>query len=71
MGQARAAKATANPEQVTVALNQSRVINLRSQAARVSVANPEIADIVVIDPRQVYVVGKQLRTRWPTWFCGT
>jgi pilus assembly protein CpaC len=59
LGQAQAASGR---ESVTVALNQSRVINLRSQAARVSVANPEIADILVIDPRQVYVVGKQLGT---------
>lgn len=56
------ARAAGGRESVTVALNQSRVINLRSQAARVSVANPEIADILVIDPRQVYVVGKQLGT---------
>ena len=58
-GEARAAD---GGETVTVALNKSRVISLRTQAARVSVANPEIADIVVIDPRQVYVVGKQLGT---------
>jgi len=59
IGQARAADGR---QSVTVSLNQSRVINLRTQAARVSVANPEIADILVIDPRQVYVVGKQLGT---------
>ena len=63
-GQAQAAdKAAARRgEQVTVALNQSRVISLRTRAARVSVANPEIADLLVIDPGQIYVVGKQLGT---------
>jgi pilus assembly protein CpaC len=49
-------------ERVAVTLNQSRIINLRTRAARVSVASPEIADILVIDPRQIYVVGKQLGT---------
>lgn len=49
-------------EHVTIALNQSRVIKLRSAAARVSVANPEIADILVLEPTQIYVVGKQLGT---------
>jgi pilus assembly protein CpaC len=61
-GGAGEAQAADGRQSVTVALNQSRVINLRTQAARVSVANPEIADILVIDPRQVYVVGKQLGT---------
>jgi pilus assembly protein CpaC len=56
------AETITNREHVTVALNQSRVITLRGTTARVSVANPEIADILVIDPRQVYVVGKQLGT---------
>ncbi|WP_175534722.1 type II and III secretion system protein family protein [Thiocapsa roseopersicina] len=51
-----------NREHLEVALNQSRVIMLKTPATRVSVANPEIVDIVVLDPRQVYVVGKQLGT---------
>ncbi len=51
-----------NREHLEVALNQSRVIVLKTAATRVSVANPEIVDIVVLDPRQVYVVGKQLGT---------
>jgi pilus assembly protein CpaC len=51
-----------NRDHLEVALNQSRVIMLKTAATRVSVANPEIVDIVVLDPRQVYVVGKQLGT---------
>ena len=47
---------------VTVAINQSRVIKLRTTVARVSVANPEIADLLVLDPQQVYVVGKKIGT---------
>lgn len=47
---------------VTVAINQSRVIKLRSAVSRVSVANPEIADLLVLDPRQVFIVGKKIGT---------
>lgn len=67
-GQARAAErgsttsATSNREHLVVTVNQSRVIKLTTKATRVSVANPEIADILVLDPSQVYVVGKQLGT---------
>ncbi|WP_200376060.1 type II and III secretion system protein family protein [Thiocystis violacea] len=49
-------------EHVTIALDQSRVIKLRASANRVSVANPEIADILALAPDQIYVVGKQLGT---------
>ncbi|MEA3274171.1 MAG: type II and III secretion system protein family protein [Pseudomonadota bacterium] len=61
-GKGAAFSTTSNQQQVTVPINQSRLINLRSPIAQVSVANPEIADILVIDPRQIYVVGKQLGT---------
>jgi pilus assembly protein CpaC len=50
------------PESTTVAVNQSRVIKLRTAVARVSVANPEIADLLVLDPQQIYVVGKKIGT---------
>lgn len=53
---------TATGEQLSVNLSQSRVIKLRTQVARVSVADPEIADILVLDPNQIYVVGKKLGT---------
>ncbi|WP_295438863.1 type II and III secretion system protein family protein [uncultured Thiodictyon sp.] len=58
--QSAADNAYGNRETVTLALNQSRVIKLRTQAARVSVAAPNIADILVLDPRQIYVVGKEV-----------
>lgn len=51
-----------NRDHLAVPLNQSRVIKLRTSAGRVSVANPEVVDIVVLDPQQIYVVGKQLGT---------
>ena len=45
---------------LTVAVNKSRILDLREPIARVSVANPAIADILVINPKQVYVNGKEL-----------
>lgn len=43
---------------LTVHVHQSRVISLNVPANRVSVGSPEVADIVVISPTQVYVLGK-------------
>ena len=54
---------TDTPEKIqhqTVPLNKSRVIKMRKSVGRVSVANPEIADILVINPREIYLVGKKL-----------
>ena len=45
---------------LTVPVNKSRILDLREPIARVSVANPAIADILVINPKQVYVNGKEL-----------
>lgn len=45
-----------------VPLYQSRVVTGVLPANRVSVANPDVADIVVISPTQFYVLGKDLGT---------
>ena len=47
---------------VQVPKDKSRIIDLPFPVARVSVANPAIADILVINPEQIYVVGKQFGT---------
>ena len=47
---------------IIVPLNKSRVLDLRDPVARVSVANPAIADILVINDRQIYANGKELGT---------
>jgi pilus assembly protein CpaC len=47
---------------LAVPLYQSRVVTALVPATRVSVANPEVADIVVISPTQFYVLGKDLGT---------
>ena len=51
---------TAEGPPITVPLNKSRIVNLNAPATRVSVANPEVADILVLNARELYVVGKQL-----------
>jgi pilus assembly protein CpaC len=61
-GETLVSTANENMQAVTVAIHQSRVIKLRTAIARVSVANPEIADLLVLDPQQVYVVGKKIGT---------
>ena len=45
---------------IAVPVNKSRVMDLREKVARVSVANPAIADILVINPKQIYINGKEL-----------
>ena len=47
---------------LAVPLYQSRVVTVVTAANRVSVANPDVADIVVISPTELYVLGKDLGT---------
>lgn len=47
---------------ISVTINKSRILDLREPIARVSVANPAIADILVINPKQIYINGKTLGT---------
>jgi pilus assembly protein CpaC len=49
-------------EAITVPLFKSRVIRLPSPAARVSVGNPDVADILILRATQLYVLGKDLGT---------
>ena len=45
-----------------VPLYKSRVVMLDTSAARVSVGNPDIADILILQSTQLYVLGKDLGT---------
>ena len=47
---------------VVVPINKSRIIDLPWSIKRVSVAKDAIADILVVNPKQIYVVGKELGT---------
>lgn len=49
-------------ENLTVPLYKSRVLPLGVAAARVSVGNPDIADILILRASQIYVLGKDLGT---------
>jgi pilus assembly protein CpaC len=46
--------------QLQVPLYQSQVVSLSEAAARVSIANPDVADLVVITPTQFYVLAKDI-----------
>jgi len=43
-----------------VGLNKSALINLKKQSERISIANTDIADAVVISPMQIQIIGKKL-----------
>ena len=45
---------------LSIPLYHSRLVTLIAPANRISVANPGIADIVVISPTQIYVLGKDI-----------
>lgn len=46
--------------EMTVPLFKSRVVSVAGSASRVSVGNPDTADIVVISSSQLYVLGKDI-----------
>ncbi len=48
--------------ELAVPLFKSRVVTVAGPATRVSVGSPDIADIVVISPTQLYVLGKDVGT---------
>ena len=45
-----------------VPLFKSRIVSLNAPATRISVGNPDIADIVIVRSTQLYVLGKDLGT---------
>ena len=49
-------------ESLVVPLYKSRVLRLSAPAARISVGNPDLADIIIVRARQLYVLGKDLGT---------
>lgn len=49
-------------DSLVVPLFKSRVLRLSEPAARVSVGNPDIADILIVRASQLYVLGKDLGT---------
>jgi pilus assembly protein CpaC len=47
---------------IIIPLGKARIIELTAPAARVSIANPAVADLLLIHPQQLYVTGKELGT---------
>ncbi len=47
---------------LTVPLYKSEIVRLTIPAARVSVGNPDIADLIILQSTQLYVLGKDLGT---------
>jgi len=47
---------------MVVPLYKSRIVSLNAPASRISVGNPDIADIVIVQSSQLYVLGKDLGT---------
>lgn len=49
-------------EPITISANQVRLVTFKMPVSTVFVANPIIADITVIDPNRVFLLGKSLGT---------
>ncbi len=58
--------AYAGPTEVTSSLRltigKSALVRLPANAARLSIGNPEVADVMLIKPREVYLLGKKVGT---------
>jgi len=49
---------SANPENLTVTAGKSVILESRTPVKRFSIALPQIADVLVLTPRQVYLTGR-------------
>ena len=47
---------------LNITLYKSKVLQFKENISKVSIANPDIADIIVVNPKQMYVLGKALGT---------
>lgn len=55
-------------QRIRVSMGQSVLVNTQTFISQVSLAEPEIADSILLSPRQVYVVGKGIgRTTLTLW----
>ncbi|MDX1302217.1 type II and III secretion system protein family protein [Photobacterium sp.] len=52
----------ARTESITVPQNKSRLVEIPGQAKKISVGNPEVADILILRSNKIYVLGKTLGT---------
>jgi len=54
------ALASVDPGRMEINIGQTRLVQLPAAAKRISVGREEVADVVVIGPRQLYVVGREV-----------
>ncbi len=54
------AMSAANANSIQVPIYKSRVLSTRAAVKKISVGNPEIADILVTSPTQLYLLGRSL-----------
>lgn len=54
-----ATEAAATAQQLPLVAGQSRILNYDAPVRNVTVANPAVADLLVLSPRQIYVLGRQ------------
>lgn len=45
-----------------ISAGKSQLIALDSDTSRISIANPDVADVVLINPKEIYVLGKKIGT---------
>lgn len=55
---ARSMVRTLDPQQVSLVVGKSTVVDTHVAIKRASLADPQIADAIVLSPRQIYVTGK-------------
>lgn len=55
-----ASSATVMAPPLSVVVNKSTILRLEVPATRISVANPNVADITPINSREIYVLGKSI-----------
>ncbi|WP_241507428.1 type II and III secretion system protein family protein [Pseudomonas sp. AFG_SD02_1510_Pfu_092] len=61
-GAAYSALPAANTNMVQVPIYKSRTLSTRTPVRKISVGNPEIADILITSPTQLYLLGRSLGT---------
>lgn len=59
-GETVSVMAADNIGNIEVPIYKSRVLSTRTAVKRISVGNPEIADILITSPRQLYLLGRSL-----------
>ena len=57
-GMIRVAGSTKGTQQVNLVVGKSTIVDVPVPIKRASLANPEIADAIVLSPKQIYVTGK-------------